>query len=55
MTEKERAELEKLSEEAELKVDEEIHKKEIKEIQEFRKEHLYNGTKKLKHIPPKGK
>lgn len=55
MTEKEREELEKLTERAELIVDEEIHKKEIKEIQEFRKEHLYNGTKKLKHVPPKGK
>ena len=55
MTEKERAELEKLSEEAELRADKQINKKEIAEIQEFRKEHFYNGTKKLKHIPPKGK
>lgn len=55
MTEKEKEGFERLVEEAEVNVEEEIHKKEIKEVQEFRKEHLYNGTKKMKHIPPKGK
>lgn len=55
MTEREREGFEKLVEDAEIKVDEKIHKKEISEVQEFRKEHLYNGTKKMKHILPKGK
>ena len=52
MTEKEREGFERLVDEAELVADEASHKK---EIQEFRKDHLYNGTKKLKHVPPKGK
>jgi hypothetical protein len=55
MTEKEKEGFEKLVDEAELVADEASHKKEIQEIQEFRKDHLYNGTKKLKHVPPKGK
>lgn len=55
MTEKERAGFEKLAEEAEITVDKKIHKKEISEVQEFRKEHLYNGTKKMKHILPRAK
>lgn len=55
MTEKEKEGFEKLVDEAEMKVDEEIYKKEIAEIQEYRKDHLYHGTKKMKHIPPKGK
>lgn len=55
MTDREKEGFEKLVEEAELRVDEAAHKKEIQEVQEFRKEHLYNGTKKMKHIPPKGK
>ncbi len=55
MTEKEKEGFEKLVEEAEVTVDDKIYKKEISEVQEFRKEHLYNGTKKMKHIPPKSK
>lgn len=55
MTDREKEGFEKLVDDAEMIADEVIHKKEVKEVQEFRKEHLYNGTKKMKHIPPKGK
>lgn len=55
MTAKEKEGFDKLAEEAEITVDKKIHKKEISEVQEFRKEHLYNGTKKMKHILPKTK
>ena len=55
MSEKEKGGFEKLVEEAEMKIDDAIHKKETGEVQEYRKEHLYNGTKKMKHVPPKGK
>lgn len=55
MTEKEQEGFDKMIDEAEMVADEVSHRKEIQEIQEFRKDHLYNGTKKLKHVPPKGK
>lgn len=55
MTEKESKVFEKMVDEAEMLADEVRHKKEVQEIQEFRKDHLYNGTKKLKHVTPKGK
>jgi hypothetical protein len=55
MTEKEREGFEKLVEETELIADEEAHRKETAEIQEYRKDHLYHGTKRMKHILPKKK
>lgn len=55
MTEREKKGFEKLVEDVEIKLEEKIQKKEISEIREFKKEHLYNGTKRRKHILPAGK
>ncbi|MDA8415196.1 MAG: hypothetical protein M0023_15585 [Desulfobacteraceae bacterium] len=47
--------IEKLAEEAEILVDEDDTKKDLKEKRGFLKQTLYDGSNKLKHIIPKGK
>lgn len=47
--------IEKLAEEAEILVDEDDTKKDLKEKRGFLKQTLYDGSNKLKHIVPKGK
>jgi hypothetical protein len=47
--------LEELTREAELLVEIDDTKKDLKEKRGIIKENLYNGPKKLKHVVPKGK
>ena len=47
--------IEQLSEEAEILVEEDDAKKDLKEKRGIIKQTLYDGSQKLKHIIPKGK
>jgi len=47
--------IEQLSEEAEILVEEDDAKKDLKEKRGLIKQTLYDGSHKLKHIIPKGK
>jgi len=47
--------IEQLSEEAEILVEEDDAKKDLKEKRGLIKQALYDGSQKLKHIIPKGK
>ena len=47
--------IEKLTEEAEILVEEDDTKKDLKEKRGIMKQTLYDGSNKLKHIIPKGK
>lgn len=51
----EAAEIEKLAGAAEVLLDEEDTKKDLKESRKITKEHFYCGPYKLKHMLPKGK
>jgi len=53
--EKEAEKIEKLSIEAEILLDEDDSKKDLKEKRGIIKQTLYDGSNKLKHILPKGK
>jgi len=55
ITEKEEVVLEKLAEEAEIELEGGYEKKDLKERRGLVKNTLYDGSKKLKHIIPKGK
>ena len=52
---KEAETIDKLAVEAELLLDEDDTKKDLKEKRAFIKQTLYDGSNKLKHIVPKGK
>jgi len=47
--------IEKLAGEAEIVVEEDDNKKDLKEKRAILKQSLYDGSNKLKHIIPKGK
>ena len=47
--------IERLAEEAELILEDDYEKKDLKERRSVTKDHLYDGSKKLKHQIPKGK
>lgn len=47
--------IEKLAEEAEILLEEDDTKKDLKEKRKFIKQTLYDGSNKLKHVIPKGK
>lgn len=53
--EKEAVRIEELTREAEILLEEEDSKKDLKEKRGLIKQTLYDGSKKLKHIVPKGK
>lgn len=53
--EKEMERIEELAEEAEIILEEGYDKKDLKEKRGMIKQTLYDGSKKLKHIIPKGK
>ena len=55
MTENEKEMIEKLVEEAEISLEDDYVKKDLKEKRGITKQTLYDGSKKLKHIIPKGK
>ena len=54
-SEKEIERIEELAEEAEMVLQEDYDKKDLKERRGVMKDSLYDGSKKLKHIVPKGK
>ena len=53
--EKEAERIEEMTKEAEILIEEEDSKKDLKEKRGVIKQTLYDGSKKLKHIVPKGK
>ena len=53
--EQEAVRIEQLTREAEILLEEEESKKDLKEKRGVIKQTLYDGSKKLKHILPKGK
>jgi len=55
MTENEKVMMEKLVDEAEILLEEDYEKKDLKEKRGVTKQTLYDGSKKLKHTIPKGK
>jgi hypothetical protein len=55
MTENEKVMIEKLVDEAEILLEEDYDKKDLKEKRGVTKQTLYDGSKKLKHTIPKGK
>lgn len=54
MTTKELAQVEELAERAELELESDCEKKDLKEKRKLAKDMLYDGSKKLKHRIPKG-
>jgi hypothetical protein len=55
MTENEKEMIEKLVDDAEIILEEDYEKKDLKEKRGLTKQTLYDGSKKLKHTIPKGK
>jgi len=55
MTENEKEMIEKLVYEAEIVLEDDYEKKDLKEKRGVNKQTLYDGSKKLKHTIPKGK
>jgi hypothetical protein len=55
ITDREEVVIEKLAEEAEIELEGDYEKKDLKERRGLVKQSLYDGSKKLKHIIPKGK
>jgi hypothetical protein len=55
MTENEKETIENLAEKAEIVLEEDYTKKDLKEKRGVAKNVLYDGSKKLKHSIPKGK
>jgi hypothetical protein len=55
MTENEKVMIEKMVDEAEILLEEDYEKKDLKEKRGVTKQTLYDGSKKLKHTIPKGK
>jgi len=55
MTKSERESIEKMAEAAEVIIETDYEKKDLKEKRSLNKQTLYDGSKKLKHSVPKGK
>jgi hypothetical protein len=55
MTKSEKESIEKMAEEAEVIIENDYEKKDLKEKRSLNKQTLYDGSKKLKHSLPKGK
>jgi len=55
MTKSEKETIDKMAEEAEVIIESDYEKKDLKEKRSLTKETLYDGSKKLKHSVPKGK
>jgi hypothetical protein len=55
MTKSEKETIEKMAEEAEVIIESDYEKKDLKEKRSLNKQTLYDGSKKLKHSVPKGK
>jgi hypothetical protein len=55
MTEKESELIERMADEAEVNLTSDYEKRDLKERRGVQKDHLYDGSKKLKHSVPKGK
>ncbi len=55
LNEREEEVIGQLAEQAELELEEDYEKKDLKERRGVVKQTLYDGSKKLKHIVPKGK
>ena len=55
MTKKETETIEKMADEAEVVLENDYVKKDLKEKRSITKQTLYDGSKKLKHKIPKGK
>jgi hypothetical protein len=55
MTKSEKESIEKIAEEAEVVLESDYEKKDLKEKRSLNKQTLYDGSKKLKHSVPKGK
>jgi len=55
MTKKEEEVFEQIADAAEVLLDTDYEKKDLKEKRSLDKESLYDGSKKLKHTVPKGK
>jgi len=53
--ENEAARIEQLADEAEVLLDEDDARKDLKEKRGIMKQTLYDGSKKMKHLVPKGK
>jgi len=53
--EKEAERIEQLADEAEVLLDEDDARKDLKEKRGLMKQTLYDGSKKMKHLVPKGK
>lgn len=53
--ENEAARIEQLADEAEVLLDEDDARKDLKEKRGMMKQTLYDGSKKMKHLVPKGK
>lgn len=55
MTKREEEVIEKIADEAEVLLENDYEKKDLKEKRSINKQTLYDGSKKLKHKIPKGK
>jgi hypothetical protein len=55
MTKRENEAIEQIVEEAEVLIETDYEKKDLKEKRSITKKTLYDGSKKLKHSVPKGK
>jgi hypothetical protein len=55
MTTREKESIEKMADEAEVIIESDYEKKDLKEKRSLNKQTLYDGSKKLKHSVPKGK
>lgn len=55
MTKRENEAIEQIAEEAEVLIETDYVKKDLKEKRSITKQTLYDGSKKLKHSVPKGK
>ncbi|GFO70094.1 hypothetical protein GMLC_36730 [Geomonas limicola] len=55
MVQSEEVKIDKLAQEAELNLEIDYERRDLKAQRELTKQHLYDGSKKLKHTVPKGK
>ena len=55
MTKSEKESIEKMADQAEVIIETDYEKKDLKEKRSLTKQTLYDGSKKLKHSVPKGK
>ncbi|GFO60981.1 hypothetical protein GMST_33060 [Geomonas silvestris] len=55
MVQSEEVRIDKLAQQAELNLEIDYERRDLKAQRELTKQHLYDGSKKLKHTVPKGK